>query len=208
MSGLIFVVIALAWVGYLVPKALRHHDELQANRPVEDNSPSMRVLERTPAAAPSAFTSPAPGVEFPAVARTRTSRAAAARRRRVLVSLLFVTAVLAGLSTYGVIPAWSTGIGVVMVFAWLVACRAAVRPPVAIAPVVAAPIEEPVVVVEPVAPVEDEALWDPIPLTLPTYVTKPAARRTIRTIELESTAAPVVVPSAPVEEVAIQAEAV
>jgi hypothetical protein len=35
------------------------------------------------------------------------------------------------------------------------------------------------------APVLDEGgLWDPLPVTLPTYVTKPRARRTVRTIEL------------------------
>jgi hypothetical protein len=28
------------------------------------------------------------------------------------------------------------------------------------------------------------ALWDPVPVTLPTYVTKPKARRTVRTIDL------------------------
>jgi hypothetical protein len=28
------------------------------------------------------------------------------------------------------------------------------------------------------------SLWDPLPVTLPTYVTKPAARRTVRTIDL------------------------
>ena len=33
--------------------------------------------------------------------------------------------------------------------------------------------------------VADGTLWDPLPVTLPTYVTKPAAaRRTVRTIEL------------------------
>ena len=32
------------------------------------------------------------------------------------------------------------------------------------------------------------ALWDPLPVTLPTYVTKPAAtRRTVRTIDLDAT---------------------
>jgi len=35
------------------------------------------------------------------------------------------------------------------------------------------------------ASLADEAsLWDPVPVTLPTYVTKPRARRTVRTIEL------------------------
>jgi len=28
------------------------------------------------------------------------------------------------------------------------------------------------------------SLWDPLPMTLPTYVTKPKARRTVRTIDL------------------------
>ena len=32
----------------------------------------------------------------------------------------------------------------------------------------------------------DPTLWDPVPVTLPTYVTKPAAtRRTVRTIALD-----------------------
>ncbi|MGB0100911.1 MAG: hypothetical protein WBP61_11590, partial [Nocardioides sp.] len=38
------------------------------------------------------------------------------------------------------------------------------------------------------AAIVDPALWDPVPVTLPTYVGKPAAtRRTVRTIDLEST---------------------
>lgn len=31
---------------------------------------------------------------------------------------------------------------------------------------------------------DDGSLWDPVPITLPTYVTKPQARRTVRTIQL------------------------
>ena len=35
-------------------------------------------------------------------------------------------------------------------------------------------------------PPVDPTLWDPVPVTLPTYVTKPAAtRRTVRTIDLD-----------------------
>jgi hypothetical protein len=33
--------------------------------------------------------------------------------------------------------------------------------------------------------VDGGSLWDPLPVTLPTYVTKPKARRTVRTIDLE-----------------------
>ena len=37
-------------------------------------------------------------------------------------------------------------------------------------------------------PPVDPALWDPVPVTLPTYVTKPAAtRRRSRTIDLDAT---------------------
>ena len=38
----------------------------------------------------------------------------------------------------------------------------------------------------PTVPVGDPELWDPLPMTLPTYVTKPAAtRRGVRTIALD-----------------------
>jgi hypothetical protein len=33
----------------------------------------------------------------------------------------------------------------------------------------------------------DPAMWDPLPMTLPTYVSKPTARRTVRTIDLDAT---------------------
>jgi hypothetical protein len=35
-----------------------------------------------------------------------------------------------------------------------------------------------------VATVEGESLWDPLPVTLPTYVDKPVAKRSYRTVEL------------------------
>jgi hypothetical protein len=67
------------------------------------------------------------------------------------------------------------------------------------APAVAQP-DQPVAVAEPdvfedtssmpavQVPPADPTLWDPVPVTLPTYVTKPAAgRRTVRTIDLDDT---------------------
>jgi hypothetical protein len=39
-----------------------------------------------------------------------------------------------------------------------------------------------------IAAIVDPAMWDPVPVTLPTYVSKPAAaRRSVRTIDLDST---------------------
>ena len=46
LSALIFVALAVAWAVYLIPKALRHHDDAQQRRTVEGFSKSMRVLAR------------------------------------------------------------------------------------------------------------------------------------------------------------------
>lgn len=44
LSGIIFVALAIAWAVYLIPKALRHHDEVGRARSVESFSDRMRVL--------------------------------------------------------------------------------------------------------------------------------------------------------------------
>ena len=46
LSGLIFVALAMAWAAYLIPKALRHHDDVVRGRSVDRFSQSMRVLAR------------------------------------------------------------------------------------------------------------------------------------------------------------------
>ena len=46
LSGIIFVVLAVAWAVYLIPKALKHHDEVARTRSVERFSTAMRVLAR------------------------------------------------------------------------------------------------------------------------------------------------------------------
>ena len=67
--------------------------------------------------------------------------------------------------------------------------RPVVEPGLATSPALAptSPLAAPTSpVVEPVE-TDDGSLWDPLPLTLPTYVSKPAARRTVRTIDLTQT---------------------
>ena len=44
-------------------------------------------------------------------------------------------------------------------------------------------LDDQIVIAVPVGATTGEALWDPLPVTLPTYVTKPRAGRTVRTIE-------------------------
>jgi hypothetical protein len=46
LSALIFVALAVAWAVYLIPKALRHHDDVVRSRSVERFSHTMRVLAR------------------------------------------------------------------------------------------------------------------------------------------------------------------
>ena len=46
LSAIIFVVLALAWAVYLIPKALKHHDDLASDRLVEGHSDKVRILSR------------------------------------------------------------------------------------------------------------------------------------------------------------------
>ncbi|HET6626505.1 MAG TPA: hypothetical protein VFG63_08940 [Nocardioidaceae bacterium] len=46
LSGIIFVVLAVAWAVSLIPKALKHHDEVARTRSIDRFSTAMRVLAR------------------------------------------------------------------------------------------------------------------------------------------------------------------
>ena len=222
LSGIIFVVLAVGWAGYLIPKALKHHDDLAMSRPVETFSDSVRVVgapPAKPAAAPSSSDSPAPTPRQHTVSR-EAARRAARRRRRVLVGLLLAVVAVSVTSYLGYTPWWSTAIPGGLVVAFLVVARLTVRAQQVrrAAPVqrsnsgapakavesqapsrAAAPAEvEPDLgsedtqglsreelakaVAEPV--LDEGGLWDPLPVTLPTYVNKARARRTVRTIEI------------------------
>lgn len=224
LSGIIFVGLAVAWAVYLIPKALRHHDEMARSRPVDRFSHTMRVLGRsgsstTATPEPQPATPPAPQREA-AGPRTQhtvtqhtvtraTARRAAARRRRVLGLLLVVTAAVAVLAWRALVPYWSIAIPAALVVLFLVVARLTVRrertrsasaEAVAEQPDGDAGTEDTVEVSRDelaaavAAPATDAAvledggsLWDPLPLTLPTYVHKARARRTVRTIELTQT---------------------
>ena len=251
-SSLIFVALIVAWAVYLIPKALEHHEESLRSRAVSTFSKSVRVLARREASAasdtgtdlvkgarrPSAAATPAGrparAVEYDEVpvrltpAQLRARRAAAKRatkrRRNVLSVLLLALAVVAALVILGTLDRlWLAG-PVVLLGAWLTACRLMVRkeravltrrvprPASGVAPVaveideetgeIVAVIDDEAVagsdadaaVSETAAPAEQEQAdsspgrWDPVQAPLPTYVSKPAApRRTVRTIDLDST---------------------
>jgi hypothetical protein len=217
LSGLIFVALAVAWAVYLIPKALKHHDDVVRGRSIDRFSSSMRVLARrepvsakmarlvvTPtraAAAAVATAKPSSSSAPTYVDRRAFTARATRRRRRVLLALLVVLAAVVGLCAARVISWTYVAAPVVLLAAWLVACRLMVKKERTVPATrsEAAPVatETPATKAEqpdaseaaPVAVAEprDPKLWDPVPTTLPTYVGKAQARRSVRTIDLDAT---------------------
>jgi hypothetical protein len=225
LSAVIFVVLALAWAVYLIPKALNHHDEVASDRLVEGHSDKVRILSRKTRS--TTVTETAEVVEEPATEASvparpaalptrAAARKAAQRRRRVLGVLVVVFAVVYGFTWFAYLPYMTPVIPGALVVGWLVLARLSVRKQQArrtgpvVEPVETTPssVVERGTVVEPVdttpaverltdedttglqrqeleqALADDGSLWDPLPVTLPTYVNKARARRTVRTIEL------------------------
>ena len=132
LSALIFVALAVAWAVYLIPKALRHHDDAQQRRTVEGFSKSIRVLaRREPIDARSATLGRA--------GRRSTGRARAGRlpgrgrpcreasRSRVVLLILAANAAVAGLAYAGILLWTAQAIPAGLLVAWLVACRLMVK---------------------------------------------------------------------------------
>lgn len=164
-------------------------------------TPSAPTVETKPSRASSA---PAP---VSAAARRAAANKAARRRRNVLALVLLANTVVVGLAAAKVV-AWPwVAVPAGLLVAWLVACRVMVKgerrrfavptrsaievglpeevdvtseTPAVVAPALETPAAE--------APAAVAGAWDMVPTTLPTYVSKPAAvRRTVQTIDLEST---------------------
>jgi hypothetical protein len=208
LSGLIFVALAVAWAAYLIPKALRHHEDVVRGRSVDRFSQSMRVLARrepvsartarlvvTPARA-GAPSHDAPSADEQYAVRYAATHRATQRRRRVLGMLLLAIAGTAA-ACAGQRLSWPyVAIPAGLLLAWLVACRVMVRKerawrPEALTEATAtgevAPESSTAGDAESPQEPRDPELWDPVPVTLPTYVSKPPARRAVRTIDLDST---------------------
>jgi hypothetical protein len=225
LSAIIFVVLALAWAVYLIPKALKHHDEMASDRLVEGHSDKVRILSRKrktvvtetveTVETPVEVSAPVEAVRVKSRPTRAAARKAAQRRRRVLGLLVLAFVVVWTLTWFAYLPFMTPALPGALVVAWLVIARLSVRKqqrrraaivvPSAVAPaslhatepapsveashnlvdrladedLTGAPRQE----VEAVL-ADDGSLWDPLPMTLPTYVNKARARRTVRTIEL------------------------
>jgi hypothetical protein len=162
-----------------------------------------------PATDRTASRPPAPAAPVPAgvVRAQRAAAARAAKRRLRVVTLILLANVAVAVLAYFKVFSWywcAAPVGVLV--AWLVACRLMVKreraalpvrrtapaAPAAPAPAPAAsdettdvPVVEAEVAEDPTT--NDPESWDPVPVTLPTYVSKPVAPRTVRTIDLDST---------------------
>lgn len=276
-SGLIIAFVVVVWAAYFIPLALRRYDEASKNASVETTGSLSRVIQRpsrqVPAAEAVAAVETATAVETPVVApepvaepavvatpraQRRSAdrpaaRRAAKRRRRTLLTLLAVTAIVGAVAGFGVIATHWIAAPLALVAAWLLACRLQVRSERGLArpsvtrlagPIKKLPIkrlsfaavsfaklphpklphlqrqstaaveedtiivsgqfedidpgrkhemevvaleadalDDQIVIAVPSISTTGEALWDPLPVTLPTYVTKPRAGRTVRTID-------------------------
>ena len=270
---MIFVALALVWAVVLIPKALRHHDEVARTRSVAHVSEGVRVVSRRTGATAATKTDAQPRAATPpraastaqpsrnaasrpgTSARSATAKAAA-RRRRILAVLLLADVLVGAGAVAGLLQPWAPAIPVGLTLLFLVVARITVRREQArrreltrrrtqartvvepSLPVVepALPVVEPAseasrvetthaVTLAPAVPPAESAvfdvvavernaqglsvvsglddtssipvvridgseaassLWDPLPVTLPTYVTKPRASRSVRTIDLSA----------------------
>nr|WP_254450693.1 hypothetical protein [Aeromicrobium stalagmiti] len=267
---MIIAFVVVVWAAYFIPLALRRYDDASKTASVETSGALGRVISKpapkaatasvpspsaaepvAATAAPSGAPSPARGLDRPA------ARLAARRRRRTLLTLIGLLALVGLLAVVGVVPQLVVAGPVVLIAAWLVACRVQVRGELGItrsaAPGAAAAVpakirsslkigkiatsakvgkpaksaksaskvkaptadeeqtiivsgqfedinpgrkhqmetvdleadalDDQIVIAVPSVSSSGEALWDPLPVTLPTYVTKPRAGRTVRTID-------------------------
>lgn len=210
-TGLIFLAIVTAWLAYLVPLFLRRQQaDVDDVDPRDNFSSSARIV--TTGAAPlldqdgeaiDDVEVSTPMTRRSAIREIRQSeRRAAARRRRVLLVLLAGFTVCLALAVLSVLPWWSLAVpgGLVVLFLGVarVTVAAMVRRHDRVVERIRRGSEEETVMIsvgalrsrtEPAAPVATRpvaGLWEPVPVTTPTYVSKPLAPRTVRTIDLSA----------------------
>jgi hypothetical protein len=211
MTGLIFAVIAAAWLMYLVPYFLRNRGDDLAEEAASEIpfSPSVTIV-RSGTSLAEANDGAAP-VSTPLTRRSMLrelhlrDRDAAQRRRQVLIFLLVVQLIVAGLAGFGIGAWWGALIPAALIVAFAVVARFSVRTmradlarraeairhcpdeetiAISLSPSEVAEHEHSIELSVPVGRVA--SLWDPIPITRPTYVSKPLAPRTVRTIDLSA----------------------
>ncbi|HOB05326.1 MAG TPA: hypothetical protein PKM36_08675 [Propionibacteriaceae bacterium] len=219
-TGLIFGVVVAAWLAYLVPWYLSHRDQTPADETDgnEGFAPGAKVVKSGDLSLSDDDSDVDVSTPLMRLARRREiglqARRATVRRRRVLLATILGALVLLGTTIAGLTVWWAPLAGLGALLAWLVASRLSVmhlhrRLDAKLAEVVLgdeestvliqleAPVTSPLTAddiehsVEISAPIPGISLWDPIPVAATSYVQRPLAARTVRTIDLS---APVTAP--------------
>ena len=210
-TGLIFGALAAFWLVYLVPLVLNRNENglMDEIEPGEPFSASVTIVRRgTPLDSAENGTAV---VSTPLNRRAALreladiDREAARRRRIVLVFLAVVVCIVGAFAGFGLISWWTIAAPLGLIVVFLGIARFSVRAmrkgldararlirggdtvdehtvPIAVLDEVE---EEAELSIELTAPVENTGtLWDPIPITAPTYVSRPLTPRTVRTIDL------------------------
>jgi len=211
LTGVIFGVIAAAWLVYLVPYFLKRKADPSTDEvdPAQPFSATVTIVRRG-----SSLATAEEGTAIVSTPLTRRAalyeigqieRQAASRRRRVLLVLVLAVLVVSVPTALGILLWWAPIIPAGLLLAFLVVARFSVRAmrrdlaaranricdssnelTVAIA-VLSEDEDAAEASIELTAPVSRPgSLWDPIPITSPTYVSKPLAPRTVRTIDLSA----------------------
>ena len=212
---MIFGVIAAAWLVYLVPYFLRRQAD-PASDDVDPAAPfsatvtivrrggSLATAEEGAAVVSTPLTRRAALYEL-----TQLDRLAATRRRRVLLVLVAAMLAVSVPAALGWLAWWAPIIPAGLLLVFVVVARFSVRAmrrdlDARAQRVREASDEQTVAItvlseddgaaeasIELTAPVSRPgSLWDPIPITAPTYVSKPLAPRTVRTIDLSAPVPP------------------
>ena len=232
---MIFSAIAVAWLAYLVPHFVKRRGEEPADEidPAHRFSDSLRVIRRGTAplldqdlAEMKSYEVSTPMTRRAAIHDLRRlDGLAAKRRRRVLVALMMVLTAVVCTCLAGLTPWWTVALPGGLVLAFLLVARLSVRAMRrdldARYRTIRQGSDEATVLISRKPGAKDDAtgdstptsavpgkLWDPVPITLPTYVSKPLAPRTVRTIDLSGpTVTPSPRPAIPVTADAQQAPA-
>lgn len=235
-TGLIFTAIAVAWLAYLVPHFVRRRDDdpLPQADPADRFSDSVRIVEHgtAPLLDQDLTEISSYEVSTPVTRRAaindlrRLEKLAAIRRRRVLLALLAVLSAVIGVWAVNLLPWWAVAVSGGLVVGFVVISRVSVlmmrrsldrrhadissgcgEVTVFLNRARAEAAPESIVVGGAAKAGRTTVLWDPVPITMPTYVSKPLAPRTVRTIDLSgpsvtaaTVAQPPVIAEAPVSE--------
>ena len=219
-TGLIFGGLVAAWLAYLVPWYLSHRDQtpidVEHTLNFTDDAKLIHLSEDSDTVDLADVSTPLLRAALRRELHVRSLRAAR-RRSRVLV-LLVLSVVLLGVTTgFGLTRWWTVAVAGGALVAWLVASKWSMglvyrRLDAKLADIELSDDEETISIalpdtslgqdallaehelsIEISGPVPTMRLWDPIPVTPITYVSRPLTPRTVRTIDLTApnTAGPV-----------------